>query len=202
MLLIGVTGGIACGKTEVAEVFRKKGAIVLSGDQIGKEVVEKEGTVLKQLVHAFGQDILNKNGTLDRRKLGEIAFASEESRDKLNRIIHPHLLKELRRRIQNIEEENPRAVVVIDAALIVEWGLEKELDYLIFVESKEENKIKRLQKEKGYSKKEALDRIKSQLPEKVKEKKADVVIRNDEGLAELRTAADGVWRFIAACFVE
>ncbi|MGB2770262.1 MAG: dephospho-CoA kinase [Candidatus Zixiibacteriota bacterium] len=202
MLLIGVTGGIACGKTEVAEVFRKKGAIVLSGDQIGKEVVEKEGTVLKQLVHAFGQDILNKNGTLDRRKLGEIAFASEESRDKLNRIIHPHLLKELRGRIQNIEEENPRAVVVIDAALIVEWGLEKELDHLIFVESKEENKIRRLQKEKGYSKKEALDRIKSQLPEKVKEKKADVVIRNDEGLAELRTAADGVWRFIAACFVE
>ncbi|MGB3093466.1 MAG: dephospho-CoA kinase [Candidatus Zixiibacteriota bacterium] len=202
MLLIGVTGGIACGKTEVAEVFRKKGAIVLSGDQIGKEVVEKEGTVLKQLVHAFGQDILNKNGTLDRRKLGEIAFASEESRDKLNRIIHPHLLKELRGRIQNIEEENPRAVVVIDAALIFEWGLEKELDYLIFVESKEENKIRRLQKEKGYSKKEALDRIKSQLPEKVKEKKADVVIRNDEGLAELRTAADGVWRFIAACFVE
>jgi dephospho-CoA kinase len=93
-------------------------------------------------------------------------------------------------------------VVVIDAALIVEWGLEKELDHLIFVESKEENKIKRLQKEKGYSKKEALDRIKSQLPEKVKEKKADVVIRNDEGLAELRTAADGVWRFIAECLVE
>ena len=202
MPLIGITGGIACGKTEVAEVFRKKGAIVLSGDQIGKEVVEKEGTVLKQLVHAFGQDILDKNGTLDRRKLGEIAFASEESRDKLNRIIHPHLLKELRRRIQNIEEENPQAVVVIDAALIVEWGLEKELDHLIFVESKEENKIKRLQKEKGYSKKEALDRIKSQLPEKVKEKKADVVIRNDEGLAELRTAADGVWRFIAECLVE
>jgi dephospho-CoA kinase len=202
MPLIGITGGIACGKTEVAEVFRKKGAVILSGDQIGKEVVEKEGTVLKQLVRAFGQDILNKNGTLNRRKLGRIAFTSKESRDKLNRIIHPHLLKELRRRIQNIQEENPQAVVVIDAALIVEWGLEKELDHLIFVESKEENKIKRLQKEKGYSKKEALDRIKSQLPEKVKEKKADVVIRNDEGLAELRTAADGVWRFIAACLVE
>ena len=202
MLLIGVTGGIACGKTEVAEVFRKKGAIVLSGDQIGKEVVEENRTVLKELARTFGQDILNKNGTLNRRKLGEIAFASEESRDKLNRIIHPHLLKELRRRTQNIQEENPQAVVVIDAALIVEWGLEKELDHLIFVESKEENKIKRLQKEKGYSKKEALDRIKSQLPEKVKEKKADVVIRNDEGLAELRTAADGVWRFIAECLVE
>ena len=202
MPLIGITGGIACGKTEVAKVFRKKGAVILSGDRLGKEVVEENRTVLKELARTFGRDILNKNGTLNRRKLGRIAFTSEESRDKLNRIIHPHLLKELRRRIQNIQEENPQAVVVIDAALIVEWGLEKELDHLIFVESKEENKIKRLQKEKGYSKKEALDRIKSQLPEKVKEKKADVVIRNDEGLAELRTAADGVWRFIAACLVE
>lgn len=202
MPLIGITGGIACGKTEVAKVFQTKGAIVLSGDRLGKEVVEENRTVLKELARTFGQDILNKNGTLNRRKLGRIAFTSKESRDKLNRIIHPHLLKELRRRIQNIQEENPQAVVVIDAALIVEWGLEKELDHLIFVESKEENKIKRLQKEKGYSKKEALDRIKSQLPEKVKEKKADVIIRNDEGLAELRTAADGVWRFIVACLVE
>ncbi len=202
MPLIGITGGIACGKTEVAEVFRKKGAVVLSGDRIGKEVVEENRTVLKELARTFGQDILNKNGTLNRRKLGEIAFASEESRDRLNKIIHPPLLKELRRRIQSIGEKTPEAVVVIDAALIVEWGLERELDHLIFVESKEENKIKRLQKEKGYSKKEALDRIKSQLPEKVKEKKADVIIRNDEGLAELRTAADGVWRFIAECLVE
>jgi dephospho-CoA kinase len=202
MLIIGITGGIACGKTEVAEVFRKNGAIVISGDQIGKEVVEKERRVLKELVRAFGQDILRGNGTLDRRKLGELAFASEESGDRLNKIIHPPLLKELRRRIQSIGEKTPEAVVVIDAALVVEWGLEKELDYLIFVESKEENKIKRLQKEKGYSRKEALDRIRSQLPEEVKEEKADVVIRNDEGLTELREAAEGVWRFIADCLVE
>ncbi|MGB7062088.1 MAG: dephospho-CoA kinase [Candidatus Zixiibacteriota bacterium] len=202
MLLIGVTGGMACGKTEVAKVFQTKGAIVLSGDRIGKEVVEENKTVLKELARTFGQDILNKNGTLNRRKLGKIAFASEESRGRLNRIIHPHLLKELRKRIQSIRKKTPEAVLVIDAALIVEWGLEKELDYLIFVESKEENKIKRLQKEKGYTEKEALDRIRSQLPEEVKEKKADVVIGNDQGLDELRTTAEKVWRFIADFFVE
>jgi len=201
MLLIGITGGIACGKTEVAEVFREKGAIILSGDQIGKEVVEKQGTVLDELVRAFGEDILDKNGTLNRRKFGGIAFSSDENRDKLNEIMHPPLLKELRSRIQKAEEENPQAVVVIDAALIVEWGLEKELDHLIFVESKREDNIRRLQKQKGYSEKEALDRIKSQLPEKVKKEKADMVLRNDKGLAELRTAADGVWRFIAECLV-
>jgi dephospho-CoA kinase len=198
MLLIGITGGIACGKTEVAKVFQKRGAIILSGDEIGKEVVEKSRTVLKELVRAFGKDVLKRDGTLNRRKLGKVAFASKESGDKLNNIIHPHLLRELRRRIKSIERKTPEAVVAVDAALIVEWGLEKELDYLIFVESKREDKINRLQKGKAYSRKEALDRIRSQLSEKVKEKKADVVIKNDKGLAELRNTTDKVWRFIAA----
>jgi dephospho-CoA kinase len=202
MLLIGITGGIACGKTEVAKVFQEKGAIILSGDQIGTEVVETNRTVLEELARTFGPDILSNDGNLDRRKLGTIAFASKESRDKLNKIVHPPLLKELRKRIQNIEEENPRAVVVIDAALIVEWGLEKELDYLIFVESKREDKISRLQKMKGYSRAEALGRLQSQLPEKPKEKKADVMIINDKGLADLRDAAEGVWRLFVSDFVE
>jgi len=201
MLLVGITGGIACGKTEVAKVFQEKGAIVLSGDEVGREVVEKSRAVLEKLVRAFGEDILGSDGSLDRRRLGRIAFASEESGEKLNGIVHPHLLKELRRKIQKLEEATPEAVVVIDAALIVEWGLEKELDHLIFVKCEEDNKIKRLQKEKGYSEKEAVDRIKSQFPDKVKEEKADMIIRNDRGLAELRTAADGIWRFIADCLV-
>jgi dephospho-CoA kinase len=201
MLLIGITGGIACGKTEVAKVFQEKGATVLSGDQIGREVVEKGGAVLKELVRAFGEDILRSDGSLDRRRLGRIAFATEESSQKLNRIVHPYLLKELRRRIQDLEKEAPEAVVVIDAALVVEWGLEKEMDHLIFVKSKEENKIRRLQKEKAYTEKEALDRIRSQLPEKVKEGEADIIIRNDGGLAELREAAEGAWTFITDCLV-
>lgn len=202
MLLIGITGGIACGKTEVAKVFQKKGAIILSGDQIGKEVVEKNRRVLSQLVKTFGQGILKKDGTLNRRKLGEIAFASHEVRDKLNQIVHPHLLKELGRRIEKLRRKCKGGVAVVDAALIVEWGLEKELDYLIFVESKREDKIKRLQKEKGYSRREALDRIKSQLPEIIKKAKADFVVRNDKKLSHLREKAKRIWGQIMAEQVE
>jgi dephospho-CoA kinase len=194
MLLIGVTGGIACGKTEVCKVFQRKGATILSGDQIGKEVVEKDKGVMKELVRVFGTSILTKNGKLNRRELGQIAFASKEGKEKLNHIIHPYLLKELRHRIKDLRNRGKVSVVVVDAALIVEWGLEKELDYLIFVESKREDKIKRLKEEKGYTKREALDRIKSQLPEKVKKRKADFVIRNDRGLAELRQRAERVWK--------
>jgi len=202
MLLIGVTGGIACGKTEVCKVFQKRGATVLSGDQIGKEVVEKNKKVLKELVQTFGENILKQDGTLNRRKLGKIAFATKESRDKLNRIIHPYLLRGLRKRIESLRKKDKEAVVVIDAALIVEWGWEKELDWLIFVESKRKDKIKRLQKQKSYSKKEALDRIRSQLPEIAKKRLADFVIRNDKGLAELRIKANRVWKHIISGLVE
>ncbi len=202
MLLIGVTGGIACGKTEVCKVFQKKGATILSGDEIGKEVVEKNKKVLKELVRTFGEEILKKNRTLNRRKLGKIAFASKEAKDKLNEIIHPFLLGDLRKRVKSVRKKNPEAIVAIDAALMVEWGLEKELDYLIFVESKREDKIKRLRKEKGYTRREALDRIKSQLPEITKKRKADFVIRNDKGLAELRTKANRVWIHIISVYVE
>jgi dephospho-CoA kinase len=193
MILIGITGGIACGKTEVSKVFQKKGAIILSGDEIGKEVVEKNKKVLEELVKTFGKEILNKNKSLNRRNLGEIAFASKDSKDKLNNIIHPHLLKELRKRVESLKKRNYQGVVAIDAALILEWGLEKELDYLVFVQSKREDKIKRLQNQKGYSQKEALDRIKSQLPETAKKRLADFVIKNDKGLKELKRKAENVW---------
>ncbi len=197
MILIGVTGGIASGKTEVSKVFHKNGAIILSGDQMGKEVVEKNRLVLKELVRTFGKEILNNKGSLNRRKLGEIAFASKKSKEKLNQIIHPYLLRELRRRIENLRRKKHRGIVAIDAALIVEWRFQKELDYLIFVQSKREDKIKRLQEHKGYSRREVLDRIKSQLPDKTKRKLADFVIKNDQGLIELREKANRVWKEIA-----
>jgi dephospho-CoA kinase len=197
MILIGVTGGIASGKTEVSKVFHKNGAIILSGDKIGKEVVEKNRMVLRELTRVFGNEILNKKVKLDRRKLGRIAFASTDAKEKLNQIIHPYLLRELRRRIESLRRDKPSGIVVVDAALIVEWGLQKELNHLVFVHSRRENRIKRLQEQKSYSRREALDRIKSQLPEKAKRKLADFVIKNDRGLVELRKEANQVWKEIA-----
>jgi len=193
MILIGVTGGIACGKTEVCKVLRRKGAIILSGDEFGKEVVEKNKKVRNQLVRTFGRAILNKNKTLNRRKLGQLAFASKESKDKLNKIIHPYLLEKLKKRIENLRRRRDLGLVVVDAALIVEWGLHNELDHIIFVESRREDKIRRLHKHRGYSREEALDRIKSQLPETAKKKLANFVIINDKGLPELKKKAEKVF---------
>jgi dephospho-CoA kinase len=134
MKIIGITGGIGSGKTEVAKIFKKLGAKIISGDEIGKEVVEKNRPVLKKLVRIFGEGILNGNRKLNRRKLGKIVFSSIENRDKLNKIVHPYLLSNLRKQIREHRKKDP-GIVIVDAALIVEWGLQKELDYLILVES-------------------------------------------------------------------
>ena len=180
----------------MAKVFQKKGATVISGDEIGKEVVEEKPTVLKKLVQAFGKGILNSKDKLNRKKLGEIAFASEKNKEKLNRIVHPYLLKELEREITKFRKtQNPRKILVVDAALIVEWKLYKKLDKLILVTSPKEKRLARLRK-LGFSKIEASDRIKRQLTDSQRKTYADLVISNDGTLKELKNKALAVWKGI------
>jgi len=193
MLVVGVTGGLACGKTEVCRVFQKKGATIVSGDQIGREVVEKNKKILKELVKVFGQEILNKNRTLNRRKLGEIAFASNKSCRMLNQIIHPFLLKKLVRQIGILRRNDTKGVVVVDAALIVEWGLDKKLDLLIVVDSKTRDQMRRFCSATGHSLITARNIIRCQLPKSTKKKRADLVISNSGNLKQLREKARKVW---------
>lgn len=195
MKIIGITGGIGSGKTEVAKIFKKLGSKILSGDEIGKEVVEKNSSVLKKLVKSFGDEILNRDKNLNRRKLGKIAFSTVENRDKLNKIVHPYLLSNLMKKIKEYRKKGS-GIVVVDAALIIEWGLQKELDYLILVESALRNRIKRLKLNLGYSQKEAMNRIKVQIKDKTRRKYADFVIRNDKDLKELRRKTVSLWKFL------
>ena len=192
-MIIGITGGIASGKTEVAKVFWKKGAVIISGDEIGKEVVEKNPAVLKKLVRTFGKEILNSKGKLNRRKLGEIAFASEKNKEKLNRIVHPYLLRELELGITKFRRaQKSGKILVVDAALIVEWKLYKKLDKLILVTLPKGKRLTRLRK-LGFSKIEASDRIKRQLTDSQRKKYADFIIYNKGSLKELRNKALRLW---------
>src|SRR5574341_1034040 len=189
MLVIGLTGGTGSGKTEVARVLQKRGGIVVSGDRIGKEVVEKNPQVLKRLVKVFGRRILNKNGKLNRRKLGSLAFSSEKNQRKLNQIVHPYLLRDLRSKIALARKiESDERFLVVDAALISEWGLEKELDMTVLVASPVRLRVQRLIKQ-GLNRKEAQDRITRQLSDAKRRKKADYVIQNVGSLEELRRKA-------------
>ncbi|OGC77487.1 MAG: dephospho-CoA kinase [candidate division Zixibacteria bacterium RBG_16_40_9] len=198
MLIVGITGGIASGKTEVAKVFQKKGAIIISGDEIGKKVVERNPMVLKKIVKAFGKGILNSNGKLNRKKLGEVAFASERNKDKLNRIVHPYLLRELKHEITKFPKtRNKKQILVVDAALIVEWKLYKNLDKLILVTSPKEKRLARLRK-LGFSKKEASDRIKRQVTDSRRRRYSDFVISNNGSLKQLKDKAQVVWKEVVS----
>ena len=198
MLIVGITGGIASGKTEVAKVFQKKGAIIISGDEIGKKVVERNPMVLKKIVKAVGKGILNSNGKLNRKKLGEVAFASERNKDKLNRIVHPYLLRELKHEITKFPKtRNKKQILVVDAALIVEWKLYKNLDKLILVTSPKEKRLARLRK-LGFSKKEASDRIKRQVTDSRRRRYSDFVISNNGSLKQLKDKAQVVWKEVVS----
>ncbi|MGB2696611.1 MAG: dephospho-CoA kinase [Candidatus Zixiibacteriota bacterium] len=193
MTVIGITGGIASGKTEVAKVFQRLGAKILSGDEIGKDVVERNPHLLKKLVKTFGNEILDSKKRLNRKNLARIAFSSKSLTKKLNQIVHPFLLKDLKEKIKSLKKRGYRKPVVIDAALIVEWDLQSKFDCLIFVDCSRQKRIKRLIQQKGYTRKEAEGRIKAQFPESKKRKQADFVIKNEGSLKELREKAKAFW---------
>jgi dephospho-CoA kinase len=189
-VLIGIFGQIGSGKSEVARIFKAMGAYVISADLIGKDVVEKNRQVLKKLAITFGDKILTPTDKLRRRKLGEIALASEKNKNKLNKIVHPYLLKELSRQAK--EASRKYKIVVIDAALLIDWGWDKKVDKTILVHAGDKVKISRLIK-KGYSIKEARMRIKAQLKYSALRRHADIVIFNNRSLASLKKRVEKIF---------
>ena len=196
MPVIGVGGRIASGKTTVCKLFEKWGARIIDADGIGKDVVEKNPALLKELSRVFGNDIFHGNGTLDRRKLGQIVFQEQSAREKLNEIIHPALLSDLTAQITDRLRENPDAWIVIDAALLLEWDLSFLLDALIVIEACEEKQLERLIQCVGLSQEEAHDRIQAQSHFKGKSNTADFIITNNSTLQELEEKAKDVWEKI------
>jgi dephospho-CoA kinase len=181
-MLIGITGQIGSGKTEVARIFRKFHARVIFADKIGHDVVEKNPAILKKLVRSFGPEILTSHGRLKRKLLGKMAFSSPAQKKKLNTIVHPPLLKELSRQVRDASKGN--RLVVVDAALLIDWGWHKKVDFLIVIHSPHQLKISRFMN-KGYSYQEANDRLKSQLPLVRYRHYADFVIYNNKSIAAL-----------------
>ena len=176
MLLIGLTGGVATGKSTVAAMFARCGAVVIDADVLARQVVEPGKPAWREIVKTFGKGVLNHDQTLNRQQLGAIVFRSPAKRTQLERIIHPRVAHEQQRLAREATRKNPHAIVIYDVPLLFEAGIDKRVDMTIVVTADLETQLTRLKKRNGLSRAEALRRIKSQMPISQKRRLADYVI--------------------------
>lgn len=188
-MLIGLTGLIGSGKSTAAGILKSLGAAVVDADRIGKDVINSNPPLLRKLQKAFGNQIAREDGRLNRRRLAAAAFVDDSSRKKLNNLVHPYLLKELWRQVR--EKSKSHEVVVIDAALLLEWGLEKKCDFTILVHTTRTRRIERLLG-RGMILKDIKAREKQQMPLAEFRKRCDYVLSNNGSVTKLRQALS--WR--------
>jgi dephospho-CoA kinase len=188
-----VTGGIGVGKSAVAEAFARRGAHVISADDIGHEVLREDRKVQKALIEAFGPEVIGPGGQPDRMFIGEKVFGNHDALARLNRIVHPPLLERLRSRIDAARHDPALPLVVVDAALITEWGIEDWFDLLIVVTAPEDQVRARL-RTKGLTDEQINRRIASQLPEAARRGEPDIVVRNDGDRRKLEGLVEHVMR--------
>lgn len=183
MLRVGLTGGIACGKTYVTEQLRSLGCEVLDADQTARAVVEPGQPAYQEIVEEFGHEILQTDGTIDRAKLGAIVFADAPRRARLNAIVHPRVHEAQARWMAEVTERNPAAIAVVDAALMIESGGYQQVDKLVVVYCAPEIQLARLMTRNNLSLEEAARRIAAQMPSNEKLKYADYSIDTSDGFA-------------------
>lgn len=196
MLIIGLTGGYASGKSTVAGMFEELGAVVIDADILARKVVEREKPAWKKIVEHFGEKVLNEDKTLNRITLGQIIFNDETERKRLEAIIHPRVLEEEQKAIYEIRKKEPDAVVILSVPLLIESGHHKICDRIAVVTVDEEIHIQRLMKRDGFSREEAVKRISAQMPLSEKVKHADYVIDNSGKIEETEKHVRNVFKML------
>lgn len=197
-IIVGITGGIACGKTTVSERLAEKGAIPINADEIGHQLLKADSPVIDELVSAFGREILEESGNVSRKKLGAIVFNDKSARERLNAILHPLIIQRSRSRARQLVLEDPSCVVLLDAPLLIEAGAYDSVDLIVVVTASSEIQLQRIlershAQNRPLTENEAQARIDSQMPVSEKVKYADVVIENDGTLKELYEKVDQLW---------
>ncbi len=176
MLKVGLTGGMACGKSFVAGVLRNLGCYVIEADEIARDAISPGGEAYDAVVAAFGPGILGPQGQIDRLRLADLVFVAPAQLDRLNAIIHPVVRARALREFQQIAERDPRAIVIYVAAILIESGAWKEVDKIIVVRCAREQQMERALRRPGASEASVLARLERQMPLEEKTKFADYII--------------------------
>lgn len=190
MVRIGVTGGIASGKTLVADELARLGAIVIDADVLARQVVQPGTTGLAEIVLRFGSEVLQPDGSLDRARLGDVVFRDDRARADLNAIVHPRVRAEATR----LEEASPAGAVVVHVIpLLVETGQQNSFDGVIVVDVPEETQVERLMRRNGLTRQQAHDRLNSQVSRQERLAAADWVVDNAGAPERTRRLVGDLW---------
>jgi len=193
-LVVGLTGGIASGKSTVSDILEELGAPLIDFDLIARQVVEPGTYGFEAIVNYFGKQILTENGTLDRKKLSKIVFQDFKKRKKLESFTHPLIYEEFFKQINTIAQKDPDAVIQVSIPLLIEQGMQHAFDNLIIVYVSQKTQVERLAQRDGISIKEASNILKSQLPIDEKVGFANFIINNENTIEETRKQVNKVWQ--------
>lgn len=191
-IILGLTGGFGSGKTTVARIFKSFGACVIDADKLAHGCITPRSTAYKKIIHTFGCGILKENRIIDRRRLADIVFNDINLLIKLNNIIHPEVIRIIKNKINSSRAE----IIVLDAPLLIEAGLEKLVDKLIVVRINKEEQIKRIKNKTSLTKPDILKRLKSQIPLSQKVRLADFVIDNSATLRKTKEQVEQIRRLL------
>jgi dephospho-CoA kinase len=198
MLNMGLTGSIACGKSTVARMFVEKGAFHIDFDRLAHQVEEPDQPAWKRIVDCFGTGILNPDRTINRARLGAIVFEDREKLAKLNSIVHPEVFTAWHRRLDEIRQYRPDAIVISDVPLLIEAGMQSLVDVVALVYVSPEEQIRRLVNRDGCTRREAEARFGSQMSIDEKKQYAHIVIDNQGTVEATQKIVDQVWQDLLA----
>jgi dephospho-CoA kinase len=194
MLRVGLTGSIGVGKSFVSSVFAELGCHVLDADKTARDVVAVGSEGLRAVVEAFGDEVLQPDGTLDRARLGAIVFEDEKKRLLLNSILHPFIIAAQDEQLRKWESEDPQGIAIVDAALMIESGGYKRFDKLVVVHCNSAVQLERLMARNRISREEAIGRIHAQMPQDEKKRYADFLIDTSNGFDDTRRQTKEVYK--------
>jgi dephospho-CoA kinase len=192
MKVIGLTGGIGSGKSTVSQILAELGVVVLDADKVGHQAYQPGTETWKDVVAAFGQEVVAADGSIDRKKLGAIVFGDPKALERLNRIVHPRMYDMMAEQIEEYRQQGVE-VVVLEAAILLEANWTPLVDEVWVTVASEPTVVRRVKERTGLPEEQIRSRIRSQLSNEERKKQASVVIRNDGSLDELRAKVVELW---------
>lgn len=193
MLKVGLTGGIATGKSFVLSVLRELGCEVIDADAVAHQVMEPGQPAFEEIVNHFGEEVLGPHGKIDRAKLGAIVFTDRGQRERLNSIVHPRVYEAQARWFAELERRDPHSIAAVDAALMIETGSYRRFDALIVVYCDPDSQLERLMARNNLTREEAIARISAQMPAAEKLKYADYQIDTSNGFEDTRLKVESLY---------